>query len=75
VIVAVHLNVNDTVAVIRPGGDHDHGVVPVHVHGHGHGVDHVDAHDHAGVITRLRAALLAVRLYSRCRATITAHGA
>ena len=54
VIVAVHLNVNPTLIVIRPvdlpwdrvvdGSDHLHGVVPVHVHGHDHGGDHDHAH-------------------------------
>jgi len=57
VTVAVHLNVNPTLIVIRPvaplrcplvdGSDHLHGVVPVHVHvhGHDHGVDHDHGHD------------------------------
>jgi hypothetical protein len=53
VIVAVHLNGNDTVAMIRPGegsagessdsgSDHLHGGVHVHVHGHDHVPDHVN---------------------------------
>jgi len=57
VIVAVHLNGNDTVEVIgpsiwgteerlQPGRDHDHGVVPVHVHGHDHGSEHAHVDDH-----------------------------
>jgi len=54
VTVAVHLNVNPTLIVIRPvdplrcplvdGRDHLHGVATVHVHGHDHGVDHDHAH-------------------------------
>jgi hypothetical protein len=55
VIVAVHLNGNDTVGVIDAvdgdaeemgvnGPDHDHVCFPVHVHGHDHGGDHGHGH-------------------------------
>jgi len=48
VIVAVHLNVNPTLIVIRPVDLPWGGVVPGHVHGH----DHVGDHDHAHVHDR-----------------------